>query len=127
MLYAVSLLDIAHVSRNGAVTIPKLNPSFVGVEFEHSKADSFAVSMNNHRKTSNPRVILSVGHCAGTNSFPGVPTCSDHAFRARASKVNNCPKQTHESKTDPDAKLARTSPGKEAKFSYSGNLPRLGM
>jgi len=30
--------------------------------------------------------------------------------------------QTHESKTDPDAKLARKGPGKEAKLSYSGNL-----
>src|SRR5438094_2225987 len=29
---------------------------------------------------------------------------------------------THESKTDPDAKLARKGPGKEAKLSYSGNL-----
>ena len=30
--------------------------------------------------------------------------------------------QTHESKTDPDAKLARKAKGKEAKLSYSGNL-----
>jgi hypothetical protein len=30
--------------------------------------------------------------------------------------------QTHESRTDPDAKLARKSAGKEAKLSYSGNL-----
>jgi IS5 family transposase len=30
--------------------------------------------------------------------------------------------QTHESKTDPDALLARKSKGKEAKLSYSGNL-----
>jgi transposase len=30
--------------------------------------------------------------------------------------------RTHESKTDPDAKLARKSDGKEAKLSYSGNL-----
>src|SRR3984957_4128107 len=30
--------------------------------------------------------------------------------------------QTHESKTDPDALLARKSAGKEAKLSYSGNL-----
>jgi transposase len=30
--------------------------------------------------------------------------------------------QTHESKTDPDARLARKSAGKEAKLSYSGNL-----
>ena len=32
------------------------------------------------------------------------------------------PNQTHESKTDPDAFLARKSKGKEAKLSYSGNL-----
>jgi hypothetical protein len=30
--------------------------------------------------------------------------------------------QTHESKSDPDAQLARKGPGKEAKLSYSGNL-----
>ena len=30
--------------------------------------------------------------------------------------------QTHESKTDPEAQLARKGPGKEAKLSYSGNL-----
>jgi transposase len=30
--------------------------------------------------------------------------------------------ETHESKTDADAKLARKGPGKEAKLSYSGNL-----
>jgi IS5 family transposase len=30
--------------------------------------------------------------------------------------------QTHESKSDPDALLARKSDGKEAKLSYSGNL-----
>jgi hypothetical protein len=30
--------------------------------------------------------------------------------------------QTHESKTDPDAKLARKGKGKEAKLSYNGNL-----
>ena len=30
--------------------------------------------------------------------------------------------QTHASKTDPDAKLARKGKGKEAKLSYSGNL-----
>ena len=30
--------------------------------------------------------------------------------------------QTHESKTDPEAKLARKGEGKEAKLSYSGNL-----
>ena len=30
--------------------------------------------------------------------------------------------QTHESKTDPDARLARKGDGKEAKLSYNGNL-----
>src|SRR5207249_2111109 len=30
--------------------------------------------------------------------------------------------QTHESRTDPDAKLARKGRGKEAKLSYNGNL-----
>src|SRR5947199_1418814 len=30
--------------------------------------------------------------------------------------------ETHQSKTDPDAKLARTGKGKEAKLSYNGNV-----
>jgi len=30
--------------------------------------------------------------------------------------------QTHASKTDPDAKIARKGKGKEAKLSYNGNL-----
>src|SRR5450756_207278 len=37
----------------------------------------------------------------------------------RGEKLSN---ETHESKTDPDAKLARKGKGKEAKLSYSGNL-----
>ena len=45
---------------------------------------------------------------------PGNPTVDFHG-----QKRSN---QTHESKTDPDAKLARKGPGKEAKLSYSGNL-----
>jgi hypothetical protein len=45
---------------------------------------------------------------------PGNPTVNFHG-----EKRSN---QTHESKTDPDAKLARKSAGKEAKLSYSGNL-----
>lgn len=45
---------------------------------------------------------------------PGNPTVDFHG-----QKRSN---QTHESKTDPDAKLARKGAGKEAKLSYSGNL-----
>src|ERR1017187_551005 len=45
---------------------------------------------------------------------PGNPTVNFHG-----EKRSN---QTHESKTDADAKLARKGPGKEAKLSYSGNL-----
>src|SRR6202167_511518 len=45
---------------------------------------------------------------------PGNPTVNFHG-----EKRSN---QTHESKTDPDALLARKGPGKEAKLSYSGNL-----
>src|ERR1700728_3104584 len=45
---------------------------------------------------------------------PGNPTVDFHG-----EKRSN---QTHESKTDPDAKLARKAKGKEAKLSYSGNL-----
>ena len=45
---------------------------------------------------------------------PGNPSVDFHG-----QKQSN---ETHESKTDPDAKLARKGPGKEAKLSYSGNL-----
>jgi hypothetical protein len=45
---------------------------------------------------------------------PGNPTVNFHG-----EKRSN---QTHASKTDPDAKLARKSTGKDAKLSYSGNL-----
>lgn len=45
---------------------------------------------------------------------PGNPSVDFHG-----QKRSN---ETHESKTDPDAKLARKGPGKEAKLSYSGNL-----
>src|ERR1700689_876497 len=44
--------------------------------------------------------------CNPTVNFPG----------------ENRSNETHASKTDPDAKLARKGPGKEAKLSYSGNL-----
>ena len=45
---------------------------------------------------------------------PGNPTVNFHG-----EKGSN---RTHESKTDPDAKLARKGDGKESKLSYSGNL-----
>ena len=45
---------------------------------------------------------------------PGNPTVNFHG-----EKRSN---QTHASTTDPDAKLARKGPGKEAKLSFSGNL-----
>src|SRR4030095_14845630 len=45
---------------------------------------------------------------------PGNPTLNFHGEK-RSNK-------THESKSDPDALLARKSAGKEAKLSYSGNL-----
>jgi transposase len=45
---------------------------------------------------------------------PGNPTVDFHG-----DKRSN---QTHESKTDPEAQLARKGAGKEAKLSYSGNL-----
>ena len=50
----------------------------------------------------------------GAPDDPGNPTVDFHG-----QKRSN---ETHESKTDPDAKLARKGPGKEAKLSYSGNL-----
>src|SRR6202043_305895 len=46
--------------------------------------------------------------------YPGNPTVNFHG-----EKRSN---QTHESKTDPEAQLARKGEGKEAKLSYSGNL-----
>jgi len=45
---------------------------------------------------------------------PGNPTVDFHG-----EKRSN---QTHESKTDPDARLVRKAKGKEAKLGYSGNL-----
>src|SRR3989441_5916510 len=45
---------------------------------------------------------------------PGNPTVNFHG-----EKRSN---ETHESKTDPDAKMARKGQGKEAKLSYNGNL-----
>jgi transposase len=45
---------------------------------------------------------------------PGNPTVDFHGQRRS--------NETHKSKTDPDAKLARKGPGKEAKLNYSGNL-----
>src|SRR5271154_7308719 len=45
---------------------------------------------------------------------PGNPTVDFHGEQRS--------NRTHESKTDPDALLARKGPGKEAKLSYSGNL-----
>src|SRR6202167_1887045 len=45
---------------------------------------------------------------------PGNPTVNFHG--------ENRSNETHASKTDPDAKLARKGPGKEANLSYSGSL-----
>ena len=45
---------------------------------------------------------------------PGNPTVDFHGQK----RCN----ETHESKTDPDARLARKGKGKEAKLSYNGNL-----
>src|SRR6202521_5280607 len=52
--------------------------------------------------------------CSPPPEDPGNPTVNFH----REKRSN----QTHESKTDPDALLARKGAGKEAKLSYSGNL-----
>jgi transposase len=45
---------------------------------------------------------------------PGNPTVNFHGEERS--------NETHESKTDPESKLARKGPGKEAKLSYCGNL-----
>jgi hypothetical protein len=50
----------------------------------------------------------------GPPDDPGNPTVNFHG-----EKRSN---QTHESKTDPDAQLARKGHGKEARLSYNGNL-----
>jgi transposase len=49
-----------------------------------------------------------------TDDDPSNPTVNFHGERRS--------NRTHESKTDPEAKLARKSEGKEAKLSYSGTL-----
>jgi len=54
------------------------------------------------------------GHHPPAADDPGNPTVNFHG-----EKRSN---QTHASKTDPEAKLARKGEGKEAKLSYSGNL-----
>ena len=54
------------------------------------------------------------GKQAAPPDDPGNPTVDFHGQRRS--------NQTHASKTDPDAKLARKGPGKEAKLSYCGNL-----
>jgi transposase len=54
------------------------------------------------------------GRAAGPPDDPGNATVDFHG-----EKRSN---QTHESRTDPDAKLARKGKGKEAKLSYNGNL-----
>ncbi|HEV2495097.1 MAG TPA: IS5 family transposase [Terriglobia bacterium] len=53
-------------------------------------------------------------HRPPSDDDPGNPT-----MNFRGEKRSN---RTHESKTDPEAKLARKGGGKEAKLSYSGNL-----
>jgi transposase len=53
-------------------------------------------------------------HKAPPSEDPGNPTVNFHG-----EKRSN---QTHESKTDPDAKLTRKGNGKEAKLGYNGNL-----
>ena len=54
------------------------------------------------------------GKASGPPDDPGNATVGFHG-----EKRSN---QTHESRTDPDAKLARRGKGKEAKLSYNGNL-----
>ncbi len=54
------------------------------------------------------------GSSAAPPDDPGNPTVDFHGQRRS--------NQTHASKTDADALLARKGPGKEAKLSYSGNL-----
>jgi len=58
--------------------------------------------------------VQSRGKSGAPPDDPGNPTVDFHG-----QKRSN---ETPESKTDPDAKLARKGPGKEAKLSYSGNL-----
>jgi len=53
-------------------------------------------------------------HRPPSDDDPGNPTVN-----FRGERWSN---ETHESKTDPDAQLARKGEGKEAKLSYSGNL-----
>ena len=55
----------------------------------------------------------------GQEEFVSAGRIPEITVNFRGEKRSN---QTHESKTDPDALLARKGAGKEAKLSYSGNL-----
>ena len=80
------------------------------VSDEHFTVDGTLLEAWASLKSFQPRE----GKTGAPPDDPGNPTVDFHGH-----KRSN---ETHESKTDPDAKLARKGAGKEAKLSYSGNL-----
>jgi len=80
------------------------------VSDEHFTVDGTLLEAWASQKSFQPRD----GKTGAPPDDPGNPTVDFHGH-----KRSN---ETHESKTDPDAKLARKGAGKEAKLSYSGNL-----
>lgn len=77
---------------------------------EHFTVDGTLLEAWASQKSFQPKQ----GASAPPPDDPGNPTVN-----FRGEKRSN---ETHESKTDPDALLARKSDGKESKLSYSGNL-----
>lgn len=80
------------------------------VSDEHFTVDGTLMEAWASLKSFQPKA----GKHSDSDDDPGNPTVNFHGERRS--------NETHESKTDPDALLARKGDGKEAKLSYSGNL-----
>jgi hypothetical protein len=66
--------------------------------------------------------VLWIGAHRGSADSPSGAAVRPCWGPRRSRRESGPANQTHESKTDPDALLARKGKGKEAKLSYSGNL-----
>jgi transposase len=84
------------------------------VSDEHFTVDGSLLEAWASLKSFQPKEPQEEDKSATPTDDPGNPTVDFHG-----AKRSNA---THESKTDPDALLARKGKGKEAKLSYSGNL-----
>src|SRR5712692_9395347 len=91
---------------------------FVGLNADDAVWDATTFTKNRDRLleacASQKSFQAKEGKAGPPPDDPGNPTVN-----FRGERRSN---QTHESKTDPDAQLARKSYGKESKLSYSGNL-----